>query len=85
MKKLLSFIFLFIFVLSLITGCSKSSKTDVPISFTDKDGNIFIPIDTVTKRFDAYSITKITTGHLKGIFNDTLCSSFYLAVLTDPF
>lgn len=82
---LISFIFILILGLTLITGCNKDSKTDVPVSFTDKDGNIFIPIDTINHRFDAYSTSKITSGHLKGIFNDTLWSSFYLAVLTNPY
>jgi hypothetical protein len=71
--------------LLLISGCNKESKLNVPISFTDKDGNIFILIDTINKSFDAYSSVKITNGHLKGIFSDTIRTSFDLAIMTDPY
>ena len=68
----------------LITSCSKESSINVPISLTDKSGNVFIPIDTVSKSFEAYSVVKITKGHLKGIFNDTIRSGFYLAYASTP-
>ena len=67
-----------------LPGCSKEAKTKVPISLTDKDGNIFIHIDTLTKSFDAYGPSKISLGSLKGIFNDTIRGSFYLAITTKP-
>jgi hypothetical protein len=71
----------------LIESCNKSDSTnDAPVSLTDKNGNIFIPIDTATLSFTAYSpLTKINTGHLKGIFNDTVKSAFYLDVLSGPY
>jgi hypothetical protein len=69
----------------LLPGCNKENKISVPISFTDKEGNIIIKIDTVTHSMDAYSKTKITQGRLKGIFNDTLPTSFYLAIISDPY
>ncbi|MGA2822107.1 MAG: hypothetical protein ABSE72_01115 [Bacteroidales bacterium] len=68
----------------LLSSCSKESKIYVPISLTDKDGNIFIQIDTVSNSFNAYASTKITQGRLKGIFNDTIQSAFYLAIITNP-
>jgi len=67
-------------------GCRKESETlNVPISLTDKDGSVFIQIDTISKSFNAYSLTKITKCHLAGIFNDTIRSAFYLAILTTPY
>jgi hypothetical protein len=68
-----------------LPGCGKETKTKVPISLTDKDGNIFIRIDTLTKSFDAYAPAKISMGSLKGIFSDTIRGSFYLAVTTKPY
>jgi hypothetical protein len=77
--------FLFFTGMIFLSSCSKESKTYVPLSFTDKDGKIFIQIDTVSNRFDAYTSTKITKGLLKGIFNDSIRSSFYLAITTNSF
>ncbi len=57
----------------------------MPITLTDKSGNIFIQIDTASRSFDAYTATKITTGLLNGVFNDTIKSSFYLAITTKPY
>jgi len=85
MKTMISFLSLFFIGLILIQGCTKETSIYVPISFTDKEGNIFIKIDTITKNIDAYSKTKVSTGLLKGIFNDTLRSCFYLAIITDPY
>ena len=78
-------IFLFFTGMIFLTGCKKESKINVPVSLTDKDGNIFIRIDTLKKSFDAYSPTKILKGTLTGIFNDTIRSSFYLAITTKPY
>jgi len=84
--KTMFFFLLFIFIgLIFIPGCSKETKVYVPVSFTDKEGNVIIQIDTISKSFDAYSTTKISQGRLTGIFNDTIRSSFYLAITTDPF
>jgi hypothetical protein len=69
----------------ILPGCNKDSVTNIPISLTDKSGNVFIQIDTASKSFDAYSNTKITKGQLTGIFNDTIQSSFYLGLTTTPF
>jgi hypothetical protein len=69
----------------LFPGCKKETKISVPISFTDNEGNFLIKIDTVSHSIDAYSTAKISQGHLYGIFNDTIRSSFYLAIITDSF
>jgi hypothetical protein len=82
-RKVTIITFLFVMGIFLLSGCKESSIT-IPISLTDKAGNIFIQIDTVTKSFDAYSPTKITKGQLKGIFNDTIRSAFNFAMTTDP-
>jgi len=68
-----------------LSGCKKNSDVIIPITLTDKSGSIFILIDTASKSFDAYSGTKITSGLLKGIFSDSVRSSFYLALTTKPF
>ena len=84
MKTMITFVFLFVIGMIFLPGCTKETKIYVPISFTDKEGNFFIQIDTVSKSFDAYSSVKISQGRLKGIFNDTIRSSFYLAITTCP-
>lgn len=76
--------FLSLLGMMILPGCSKESKLDVPISLTDNEGHIFIQIDTVHNSFVAYSPSRISTGHLKGIFNDTIRSSFNLAIVSDP-
>jgi hypothetical protein len=76
MTRKLSFVVLFLVSLLVFQGCKKDSGQSIPINFTDKDGNIFIPIDTVTKSFDAYSHSDLTVGRLAGVFNDTIRSSF---------
>lgn|GEM_PF-2010623 len=83
-RTLVIILFLFITGIFILPGCKKDSINYVPITLTDKSGNIFISIDTASKSFDAYSATKITTGLLNGVFNDTIKSSFYLAITTDP-
>ena len=82
-KTLIAIMFLSFLGMIVLPGCSKETKLNVPLSLTDKDGHIFIQIDTVNYRFDAYSATRITTGRLKGVFNDTVRSSFNLAILTE--
>jgi hypothetical protein len=84
MKTILLFMLLFFTGMIFLSSCSKESKIYVPLSFTDKDGKIFIQIDTVSNSFNAYMSTKITQGRLKGIFNDSIQSAFYLAITTDP-
>jgi len=81
-KTFIAIMFLSFLGMIVLPGCSKETKLNVPLSLTDKDGHIFIQIDTVNYRFDAYSATRITTGRLKGVFNDTVRSSFNLAILT---
>ena len=76
---------LFMVGMIFLPGCKKETKIYVPISLTDKEGNVFIQIDTILNSFDAYSTTRISKGLLKGIFNDTIRSSFYLAITTDPY
>ena len=85
MRKISFILFFFLSGLFLIHGCKTDSATIVPITLTDKAGNIFIQIDTTSKSFDAYSPSKITTGQLTGVFNDTVRSSFYLAITTKPY
>ena len=85
MKTIASYLFLFITGLIILAGCSKGTTNYVPISLTNKDGSIFIQIDTISKSFTAYSTTKITKGVLKGIFNDTIQSSFFLAITTPAY
>lgn len=85
MKTLITLTCMFFIGMILLPGCSKETDIYVPISFTDKDGNIFIKIDTISKNFDAYSKTKVSQGLLKGVFNDTVRSAFYLALITDPY
>ena len=67
----------------VLQSCSKESSQNVPLSLTNKEGGIFIQIDTSCYRFDAYSSSRITTGHLKGIFNDTVKASFNLAIISN--
>jgi hypothetical protein len=69
----------------MLSGCKKDYTYYVPISFTDKDGNIFIKIDTSNNNIHAYSVSTISTGSLKGVFNDTIRSSFQLAIITDSY
>ncbi len=83
-RKVVIITFLFVIGMFILPSCNKESVITVPISLTDKAGNFFIQIDTVSKSFDAYSETKIAKGQLKGIFNDTILSAFYLAITTDP-
>jgi len=85
MRKLFLILFLVINGLFLLSGCKKNNDVIVPITLTDKSGSIFIVIDTTSKSFDGYSPTKITTGTLKGVFNDTVRSTFYLALTTKPY
>jgi len=85
MKTIISFIIFLGIGMILLPGCNKETKVYIPVSFTDKEGNVFIQIDTISKSFDAYSTTKISQGRLMGVFNDTIRSSFYLAIMTDPF
>lgn len=80
-----SFLFFFLFSLIVFQSCKKDSSETGPISFTDKDGNLFIPIDTATWSFDAYSHSDQSVGRLFGIFNDTIRSSFRLAITTKPY
>ena len=83
MKTILFLVFLFFTGMIFLSSCNKESNIYVPLSFTDKDGNFIIQIDTAHNRFDAYTSAKITQGRLKGIFNDSIRSSFYLAISTD--
>jgi hypothetical protein len=86
MKNIVKVIFLSLIGLILITGCKKSTTImNVPVNFTDGSGNIFIPIDTTTNSFKAYSSTIIKQGHLKAVFNDTIRAAFYLALQTKPY
>jgi hypothetical protein len=85
MRKISLIVFLFIIGLFILPDCKKITTTIVPITLTDKSGNIFIQIDTASKSFDAYCATKIKTGLLKGVFNDSVMSSFYLALTTKPY
>jgi len=79
-SKLMIFVILGIFILP---GCEKEiTVLDVPVSLTAKNGSVFIPIDTVSKSFDAYSPVIITQGHLTGVFSDTIRSSFQLAIVS---
>jgi hypothetical protein len=82
MRKVTIITFLFVIGIFILPSCNKESVINVPISLTDKAGNIFLQIDTISKSFDAYSETKITKGQLTGVFNDTIQSSFYLAITT---
>ncbi len=85
MKTILLFIFLFFPGMIFLSSCSKESKIYVPLSFTDKDGKFIIQIDTAFNSFDAYLSIKLTQGRVKGIFNDSIRSSFYLAITTTAF
>jgi len=85
MIRKLFFVILFFVSLIFFQGCKKDSAQSIPINFTDKDGNIFIPIDTATKSFDAYSHSDLTVGRLAGVFNDTIRSSFQLGITTKPY
>ena len=85
MKTMILFMFFFVVGMIFLPGCTKETQNYVPISFTDKDGTVFIKIDTVSNTFDAYLKTKISHGRLKGIFNDSIRSAFYLAIITDPY
>ena len=67
MKTLILFICVMFIGMILLPGCNKENKISVPISFTDKEGNIIIKIDTVTHSMDAYSKTKITQGRKRNI------------------
>ena len=85
MKTFIFFICVVFIGVILLPGCNKETKVSVPISFTDKEGNILIKIDTITHSMDAYSKARISQGQLRGIFTDTVPSSFYLAIITEPF
>ena len=84
-KTNLLFLFLFFTGMIFLSGCNKVTKTYIPLSFTDKNGNFIIQIDTVSNSFDAYTPAKISQGRLKGIFNDSIRSSFYLAITNSAF
>jgi hypothetical protein len=84
MRKVIFITVLFVIGMFVLPGCNKESTITVPISLTDNAGHIFIQIDTINNSFDAYSLTRITKGQLKGIFNDTIESAFYLAITTNP-
>jgi hypothetical protein len=68
-----------------LSSCNKESNIYVPLSFTDKYGRFLIQIDSATNSFDAYTSTIITQGLLKGIFNDSIRSSFYLAITINSY
>ncbi|MCX6244548.1 MAG: hypothetical protein NTU98_07545 [Bacteroidetes bacterium] len=85
MQRKILFLFLFLFALVFFQSCKKATSEAVPISLTDKDGNIFIPVDTALKSFVAYSSGSLSNGTMKGIFSDTLMSSFQLAIATEPY
>jgi hypothetical protein len=84
-KALVSLMFLCFIGTIILSGCGKEYTEYVPVSFTDKEGNIFIGIDTSNFHIDAYSKTTISQGRLRGIFSDTIRSPFYLAVITDSY
>ena len=84
MKTISTIAFIFIIGMMILPSCKKDSTINVPISLTNKEGGIFIQIDTASKSFYAYSRGKISKGVLKGIFNDTIMSSFQLAIATTP-
>jgi hypothetical protein len=85
MQRKIFILFLFLFGLALFQSCKKATSEPVPISLTDKEGNIFIPVDTANKSFVAYSSGNLSSGTMKGIFSDTLMSSFQLAIATQPY
>jgi hypothetical protein len=85
MKTIMSFMIILVSGMIFLPGCAKETQNYVPISFTDKDGTIFIKIDTLSNSFVAYSKTKISNGLLKGIFNDSIRPAFDLAIITEPF
>jgi hypothetical protein len=84
MKTISTIAFIFIIGMMILPSCKKDSTINVPLSLTNKEGGIFIQIDTASKSFYAYSRGKISKGVLKGIFNDTIMSSFQLAIATTP-
>jgi hypothetical protein len=85
MKTKMSVHFLFILGLTFLAACSKETAPNLPINFVNKEGGFYISIDTSSKSFYAYSGEKIKQGRLKGVFYDTIRSSFYLAIISDPF
>jgi hypothetical protein len=85
MRRISFYLCFFIVCIIIVVGCKKSSTTIVPITLTNKSGSIFIQIDTTSRSFDAYTSIKLTKGQLKGIFNDTIKASFYLAITTTPY
>ena len=85
MRRISSYLWLLTVCIIIVSGCKKSSVTIIPITLTNKSGSIFIQIDTASRSFDAYTSTKIKKGQLKGIFNDTIKASFYLAITTTPY
>jgi hypothetical protein len=85
MRQISSYLFLLLVCIFLSSGCKKSSVTIIPITLTNKSGSIFIQVDTTSRSFDAYTSIKLTQGQLKGIFNDTIKASFYLAITTTPY
>ncbi|MCX6246344.1 MAG: hypothetical protein NTW10_01310 [Bacteroidetes bacterium] len=85
MRAVNSFMLLCLLGIIMLSGCSKEDKIYIPISFTDKEGNYFIKIDTATNNIEAYSKATISQGRLRGVFSDTIRSSFYLAVITDSY
>ena len=86
MKSIKNVLILVILGIFILPSCKKETTSiNLPVNLTDKDGNIFIKIDPITKSFDAYSFSKVTKGQLKGIFNDTLRSSIIFALATRPY
>jgi hypothetical protein len=85
MKTFLLFLFYCGTGLILIYGCAKESDVYISDNFTNKEGGFYIPIDTNSKSFYAYYSMPIAQGRLKGIFYDTLRSSFHLAIISEPF
>jgi hypothetical protein len=54
MKTMIMILSLFMVGMIFLPGCKKETKIYVPISLTDKEGNVFIQIDTILNSFDAY-------------------------------
>jgi hypothetical protein len=85
MRKISIIFSLFLTSIFIVPGCKKASINYTPVTLTDKSGNIFIQIDTASKSFDGYTATKLGKGKIIGVFNDSVKSSFYLALTTKPY
>ncbi|MGA3012840.1 MAG: hypothetical protein ABSD71_02270 [Bacteroidales bacterium] len=85
MRKLSIIFLLFLTSILIVPGCKKASINYTPVTLTDKSGNIFIQIDTASKSFDGYTANKLGKGQISGVFNDSVRSSFYLALTTRPY